>query len=109
MSDIVVEEVIQTVEVVEDSITVDVIDEVVSVIEVAQQGPTGPSGSGDKTFVQPFTVASSVTVIHSLGKHPSVTVVDSAGDEVEGTVSHDSDSQLTVSFSNPFSGVVYCN
>jgi hypothetical protein len=50
-----------------------------------------------------------VTVTHNLGKHPAVQVVDSAGDQCEGDVRYVSNSQLTISFSAAFSGVVYCN
>src|SRR4051794_3616096 len=63
----------------------------------------------DKTYTQDFTVASSVTVAHNLGKYPAVTVIDSAGDEVEGFVQYLSNNQLTVSFSTSFSGTVLCN
>jgi hypothetical protein len=63
----------------------------------------------DKTYTQDFTVASTVTVTHNLGKYPAVTVIDSAGDEVEGDVDHVSMSELTVSFSAPFSGKVILN
>jgi hypothetical protein len=60
-------------------------------------------------YTQPFTSQSVVTVTHNLGKYPSVTVLDSAGDQCEGDVDQLSTSQLTVTFSAPFSGTVYCN
>ncbi len=63
----------------------------------------------DKNFSQPFTSLSTVVVAHNLGKYPSVTVIDSAGDEVEGLVDHTSINQLTITFSAPFSGVAICN
>lgn len=83
--------------------------EVPSVVSVAEQGPMGPSGSGDKTFEQAFSGVSSVTVTHNLGKYPSITIIDSANDEVEGNVEYISTNQLVVSFSAPFSGSVICN
>lgn len=64
---------------------------------------------GDKSFTQPFSVASSVSVPHNLGKKPAVTVMDSAGDECEGDVQHTDLNNLTVTFSAPFSGSVTCN
>lgn len=67
------------------------------------------AGGGDKTFTQSFTAASVVPVTHNLGKYPAVTVMDSAGDEVEGDVDFTSDNTLTVAFSAPFSGMVTCN
>ena len=49
------------------------------------------------------------TIEHNLGKHPSVAVVDSGGNVVYGSVSYDSENQLTVLFSAPFSGKAYLN
>lgn len=62
----------------------------------------------DKSYSQAFN-ASTVVVTHNLGKRPSVTVVNSAGDEVEGQVTHDSANQCTLVFSGSFVGTVYCN
>jgi hypothetical protein len=53
--------------------------------------------------------SASWSIAHSLGKYPSVTVTDSAGDEVEGEVHYDSLNSLTVSFSAPFAGKAYLN
>lgn len=65
--------------------------------------------SGDKTFSQSFISATSVHVVHNLGKYPSVTVIDSANDECEGDVVHNSINDFTVTFSAAFSGKVFCN
>lgn len=65
--------------------------------------------NADKHFEQAFTSSSSVTVNHNLGKKPAVTIIDSAGDEVEGTVNHTGVNSLAVSFSAPFSGIVIVN
>jgi hypothetical protein len=65
--------------------------------------------AGGRSFSQPFTVASQVTVTHGLGRYPAVTVIDSAGDLIEGEIGYLSPDSLTVSFSAPFSGVVTCN
>lgn len=99
------------------------------------QGPPGPQGVGvpeggnpgdvltrtvdgtawhvfdatDKYFEQAFSVTNSVTVNHNLNKYPAVTVHDSAGDEVEGSIVHASVNQLSVTFSAPFSGRVTCS
>ncbi len=96
-----------------EEISVGVALEQVSV-EVQLAGPAGPAGpiatgTGDAHFQQAFTPASSVTVTHNLGKHPAVTVIDSAGDEIEGDVQHTSINALIVTFSAPFSGTVFCN
>lgn len=63
----------------------------------------------DKYFEQAFTVSSSVTVNHNLNKYPAVTIHDSSGDEVEGSIVHASINQLSVTFSAPFSGIVTCS
>jgi len=74
------------------------------IVEKVQEGIVGT----DKTYSQSFN-ASVVVVAHNLGKFPSVTVINSAGDEVEGSVVHNSQNQLTLTFSGSFVGTVYCN
>lgn len=60
------------------------------------------------TFTQ--SVPSSTWVInHSLNKYPSVTIIDSAGSEVEGGVTYVSLSQVVVTFSAGFSGKAFLN
>lgn len=46
-------------------------------------------------------------VEHPLGGRPSVTIVDSAATKVYGDIVYDSDTQITISFSAPFSGFAY--
>lgn len=46
---------------------------------------------------------------HNLGKHPAVTVVDSAGNAILGEVRYISENSLAVEFSAPFSGKAYLN
>jgi hypothetical protein len=78
------------------------------------QGPAGPPGVSptgadlNKTHVQAAAAAIWV-VAHGLGKRPSVTVVDSAGDPVEGTVAYVDANNLTISFSAAFGGEAYLN
>jgi hypothetical protein len=55
------------------------------------------------------TPASQWNITHNLGKFPSVSVVDSADQEVIGEVEHVSDTVLRVTFSAAFSGKVYIN
>jgi hypothetical protein len=70
----------------------------------------GSAAANDIFYQHTQSVASSDWVIqHNLGKYPSVTVVDSSGDECEGQVNYTSSNQLTISFSAPFSGVAYLN
>lgn len=51
--------------------------------------------------------SSSWTITHNLGFHPNVTVVDSAGNIVEGELSYTNTASLTATFSTPFSGTAY--
>jgi len=44
------------------------------------------------------------TVIHNMGKYPSLTVIDNEGNELEGDVTHLDYNQLTITFSAPVSG-----
>lgn len=53
--------------------------------------------------------ASVWTIAHNLNKHPSVSVVDSAGTQVIGDVQHTDDDNLTITFINQFSGKAYLN
>ena len=66
--------------------------------------------SADKHFTYVQSFASDEWVIeHNLQKHPSVTIVDSAGTVVIGDVLYLSVNKLVVSFSAPFSGKAYLN
>lgn len=62
-------------------------------------------------FIRPITFvfsqdtpASTWNVVHNLGRHPSVTVVDSTGHEVTGDVHYLSSNAVQVTFSAGFSG-----
>ncbi len=94
----------------------------INVVEasVGLQGPPGPRGFTGAPGVSPAgadlhathvqaSAADLWLVAHNLGKRPSVTVVDSAGDPVEGMVSYTDSSNLTITFSAAFSGEAYLN
>lgn len=66
-------------------------------------------GTYDKHYQESFLPASSISVTHSLNKYPAVTILDTAGDEVEGEVFHVDNNNLLVSFSAAFGGVITCN
>lgn len=62
----------------------------------------------NERFVFTQASASSTWVItHELGGRPSVTIVDSAGTVVIGEVTYNSNTQITVQFTAPFSGFAY--
>lgn len=74
------------------------------------QGVQGPPGAAGGSWVHQQLAAAALWVItHSLGKHPSVTVVDSAGTVVHGNVHYDSLTQITLTFSAAFAGNAYLN
>jgi hypothetical protein len=72
-------------------------------------GPPAFTGSFDKNYIQSFTVSSSVTVAHNLQKYPAVTVVSSAKQVIICDIDYIDMNTLTVNFTAPFSGTVYCN
>lgn len=51
--------------------------------------------------------SSTWVVTHPLGGRPSVTVVDSSSTVVIGQIDYNSDTQVTITFSAPFSGYAY--
>lgn len=55
------------------------------------------------------TPSATWVINHNLGKKPSVTVIDSAGTEVEGQVVHTDINNLIITFSAAFSGKAYLN
>lgn len=66
--------------------------------------------TGGSTYTHEQSVASNEWVInHNLGRHPSVTIVDSAGTQVFGDVEYNSENQITIRFSASFSGRAFLN
>ena len=89
----------------------------VEVVAPGPVGPVGPVGTIDSAGLisdarlshHQATAASIWTITHNLGKNPSVSIVDSAGDECEGEVRHISVNELVVSFSAAFTGRAFLN
>lgn len=68
------------------------------------------SNSSDKNYVHNQDVASALwTVTHNLEKYPSVSVRDSGGSAIIGTVVHINTNSLTISFSYDISGSASMN
>lgn len=114
---------INTVEIVTNPVTVDVdndnkvsvnVTETRAVLEIGVSGPQGPQGEPGGigtaaiayTHIQ-STPSSTWTINHSLSFYPNVTVVDSAGSVVEGSVDYQSATVIVVNFSGAFSGKAY--
>lgn len=67
-----------------------------------------PGAGGVASYVHNQAVAAATWLIdHNLGFHPNVTVVDSSGDQVEGTVTYVTLNQVRVMFSAAFAGIAY--
>lgn len=68
------------------------------------------SRGADKNYIHKQQTASDLwTVVHNLGKFPSITVVDSAGTVVTGEIVLQTTEQAVISFNGAFSGKAYCN
>lgn len=63
-----------------------------------------------KTFVFEQGIAASTWVIeHNLNKYPSVTVIDSAGDQVFANLNYVDENELVLDFGAEFAGKAYLN
>lgn len=83
-------------------------------------GPTGPpgpqgipgvggGGAGGTFTFQQSTPSTSWRIVHNMGKFPSVTVVDSAGNVYLAQVAYTDNTTLTLEFNTPLSGTAYLN
>jgi hypothetical protein len=69
-----------------------------------------PEGVNDKHYMHNQVVASSSwEITHNLGKHPSVSIVDSGGNWVIGDIAYTNENTLTINFTAAFSGKAYLN
>jgi hypothetical protein len=97
--------------------------QVIEVLEVAEQGPAGPPGAdgaigppgpagppGGASYTHVQAVpAADWSINHNLARHPSVTVVDSAGSTVIGDVEYLSNNAIAIHFNAAFGGNAYLN
>jgi len=67
------------------------------------------SNSEDKNFEFSLAGQTDVTIEHNLDKYPAISVLDSAGDEVEGDYQHLSTTRTRLLFSAGFSGKAIFN
>lgn len=73
---------------------------------------TMPEGSTvwiDRNYKQDFEITGDITITHSLGKYPAVTVIDSGGNEVDVDVIYLSTNQVRLLITPPTAGSVTCN
>ena len=68
------------------------------------------AGEGDKNYLHDQGVVSAVwTISHSLGKYPSVSVVDTANQIVFGEIEYVDTNNIIITFNAAFSGSAYLN
>ena len=84
---------------------------VVAVVNIGTQGPKGEKGSsGDLHYAYTQGSAESTWEIeHNLGKYPSVSAEDSAGEDLEGTVEYINENKLKIIYSSATGGKAYLN
>lgn len=64
----------------------------------------------DKNYIHNQTESSDTWVItHNLNKLPSVSIIDSAEEEVVGEITYNDNNQLTIKFAAPFKGKATLN
>jgi hypothetical protein len=64
----------------------------------------------DKSYTHYQGVPEAVwNVSHNLNKYPSVTIIDTSGNEMEGEIEYTDNNNLVLTFSAPFSGVAFLN
>lgn len=69
-----------------------------------------PNKVGDLNYTHnQIAASSSWEITHNLGKHPSVSVVDSGGNWVVGDIAYTNENTLTINFTAAFSGKAYLN
>lgn len=81
------------------------------IITLKRDGAPGPAGQGiavTYTHTQVQT-AGEWLINHQLGRYPSVTIVDSAGTVVLGSIDYIDANTIRVSFNFPFSGKAHLN
>lgn len=101
MTTVNVSSVTNTVTVTENGSSTVVTVPVTSTVTAITQGPQGPSGAAAFVYQQ-TAPATTWTINHNLGYKPSVELLDSGSQEIDGDVSHPSDNQTVVTL-NPAS------
>jgi hypothetical protein len=81
-----------------------------SLVVPGPEGPPGPPGDDGGVYHHVQSTASATwTVNHMLGRHPVVSVLDSAGSQVEVSVDHVTLDQLVLTLSYAVSGTADCS
>ena len=104
MTSVNVSSVINTVTVAENGSSTVVTVPATSTVTAITQGPQGPAGGA--AFVYTQTVpATTWTINHNLGYRPSVELIDSGSQEIDGEVAHPSVNQTVVTLNPATAGL----
>ena len=80
-----------------------------AVVQVAVEGPQGPAGSAVSYTHTQASAASTWTINHNLGFRPSVELLSTGSQEIEGDVVHTSTNQTVVTFTSAVAGFARLN
>ena len=79
-------------------------------VEVVTAGPQGPSGAAAAAYTHTQSSPSATwTIAHNLGFRPSVELLNTGSQEIEGDVVHTSTNVTTVTFTTPLAGTARLN
>lgn len=104
MTTVNVSSVSNTVTVVENGSSTVVTVPVTSTVTAVTQGPQGPTGSGGYIHEQ-SSASTTWTINHNLGFKPSVELLDSGSQEIDGEVFHPSVNQTVVTLNPASAGI----
>lgn len=92
-----------------DGEIVTIAEQTILLVETDHQSSTSNTSSST-TFTFEQSVASDTwNVMHNLDKYPSVSIVDSGGNLVDGEVKYVTSNRILINFTSPFSGKAYLN
>ncbi len=110
---VIIEDNVAEVEVIDESVEVNINTDDVRVVEVETpglQGPPGPQGQAGAFFEFVQSVASTTwTVNHNLGFRPDVEILNSGGRKMSAEVLHTSINQVICYFNVATTGCVRCS
>ena len=79
---------------------------VVTLTAVGPQGPQGPSGGAGAAYIHTqASPATTWTINHNLGYRPSVELLDSGSQEIDGDISHPTVNQTVVTLNPATAGL----
>lgn len=90
-----------------DQVAIEIVEEAgIHVLELIHPGPQGPAGLGGAAYVHTQSApATTWTINHNLGFRPSVELLDTGSQEIDGEVSHPSVNQTVVTLNPATAGL----